>query len=118
MELTGMGDVAAIWLVSLPVLLLMIVLLLRQGQRAILAFSLLWFALLNLPALVFLDFDYVVNSPRLLYPPGVGIVILWGTLLAILAVGQQRSSLRLAATGILLLLPIASGISFVRERNS
>ena len=117
MELTGMGDVAAIWLVSLPVLLLMIVLLLRQGQRAILAFSLLWFALLNLPALVFLDFDYVVNSPRLLYPPGVGIVILWGTLLAILAVGQQRSSLRLTSTGFLLLLLIASSVSFVRERN-
>ena len=112
-----MGDVAAIWLVSLPVLILMVVLLLRQGQRALLVFSLLWFALLNLPALVFVDFDYVVNSPRLLYPPGVGIVIFWGAFLAVLAVGQRRTRLRLASTGILLLLLLASSISFVRERN-
>ena len=117
MELTGMGDVAAIWLVSLPVLLLMIALLLRQRQGALLAFSLLWFALLNLPALVFVDFDYVVNSPRLLYPPGVGIVILWGGFLAVLAGERERSTFRLVFTGFLLLLILASSITFVRERN-
>jgi hypothetical protein len=117
MELTGLGDVAAIWLVSLPVLLFMIVLLLRQGQRALLTFSLLWFALLNLPALVFVDFDYVVNSPRLLYPPGVGIVMLWGGFLAALAAGRRRSTMRLVLTGLLLIYMVGFSVSFVRERN-
>ena len=117
MALAGWGDVAAIWLVSLPALILIILVLLRKGQRGLVLFSLLWFLLLNLPALVFVDFDYVVNSPRLLYPPGVGIVMLWGGFLAILAIGESRTRLRFAGAALLMLLILGMSGRFVIERN-
>jgi hypothetical protein len=118
MTITGWGDVAAIWFVSLPVLAGMTAVLWRQGQHSLLLFSLGWFALLNLPALVFVDFDYVVNSPRLLYPPGVGIVIFWGAFLSILALGERRTVLRAAAAGAALLLILGFSVRFVSERNT
>ncbi len=117
MDLTGWGDVAAIWFVSLPALLLIAFVLLRKKQGALLFFSLAWFLLLNLPALVFVDFDYVVNSPRLLYPPGVGIVLLWGGFLAALAAGERWPRARLALAGLGLLLILGMSGRFVRERN-
>jgi hypothetical protein len=59
----------------------------------------------------------VVNSPRLLYPPGVGIVILWGGFLAVLAVGDRRPQLRAAVAALLILLILGMSGRFVRERN-
>ncbi len=118
MELTGWGDVAAIWLVSLPALIMIIAVLLRKNQAALVLFSLGWFLLLNLPAFVFVDFDYVVNSPRLLYPPGVGIVILWGGFLAVLAIGERLPNARLALTTFAVILILMMSGRFVRERNA
>ena len=118
MELTGWGDVAAIWLVSIPALTVIIVTLLRKGQGSLAFFSLAWFLLLNLPALVFVDFNYVVNSPRLLYPPGVGIVILWGGFLAILAISEQRTQFRFALAALIVVLIVGFSARFVRERNA
>ncbi len=118
MEMTGWGDVAAIWLVSLPALLVITAVLWRQGQRILLLFSLGWFVLLNLPALVFVDFNYVVNSPRLLYPPGVGIVLLWGGFLAVLASGEKRPVMRWAGAAAALGLILGFSIRFVTERNA
>ena len=117
MELTGWGDVAAIWLVSLPALVVIIAILLRLKQVGLLFFSLAWFLLLNLPALIFVDFEYVVNSPRLLYPPGVGIVLLWGGFLAILAIGDRRPRVRFAVATLLMVLILVMSGRFVRERN-
>lgn len=117
MELTGWGDVAAIWLVSLPALAVIIAVLLRHKQVGLLVFSLAWFLLLNLPALIFVDFEYVVNSPRLLYPPGVGIVLLWGGFLAILAIGDRRPRVRFAVATLLVALILVMSGRFVRERN-
>ena len=117
MDLTGWGDVAAIWAVSFPALLLLLYTLLRAKQIGLLLLGLLWFLLLNLPALVFVDFDYVVNSPRLLYPPGVGIVLLWGGFLAILAIGSRRARLRQVGTTLAVLLILGMSGRFVVERN-
>jgi hypothetical protein len=117
MELTGWGDVVAIWLVSLPALVMIIAVLLRHKQVGLLIFSLTWFLLLNLPALIFVDFEYVVNSPRLLYPPGVGIVLLWGGFLAILAIGDRWPRVRFAVAILLVALILVMSGRFVRERN-
>ena len=117
MELTGWGDVAAIWLVSFPALIVIVFVLLRRRQAPLVLFSLAWFLLLNLPAFVFVDFDYVVNSPRLLYPPGVGIVILWGGFLAVLAIGERLSRLRLAGAMLALAIILVMSGRFVRERK-
>jgi hypothetical protein len=117
MDLTGWGDVAAIWLVSSPALIVMIAVLIRRRQLAPVLFSLAWFLLLNLPALVFVDFDYVVNSPRLLYPPGVGIVLFWAAFLGVLAIGERLPRVRLAAAMLAVLIILGLSGRFVRERN-
>lgn len=126
MAVTGWGDVAAIWLVALPALLLIVVVLLRRRQIPLLVLGLLWFLLLNLPALVFVDFDYVVNSPRLLYPPGVAIAWLWGGFFATLlpqtrrrpatAAAQARTVARTAVVVALLALTLGVSVGFVRTR--
>jgi hypothetical protein len=118
MELTRWGDVAAIWLVSIPILVVIVAVLLHQKQGGLVFFSLAWFFLLNLPALVFVDFDYVVNSPRLLYPPGVGIVLMWGGFLAILAIGERQPYLRFASAVLIILLILGGSVQFVKERNA
>ncbi len=117
MAFTGWGDVAAIWIVSMPLLLVIYAAIMRKKQYGLLVLSLSWFLLLNLPALVFVDFDYVVNSPRLLYPPGVGIVWLWGGFLAILAIGDRWPRARLATALSILIVILAMSGRFVRERN-
>lgn len=111
----GMKDVTAIWLVSLPVLLILVVFLLHQRQTAILIMGLFWFALLNLPALVFVNFDYVVNSPRLLYPAGPGIVWLWGAFLAGLATSHRRPLLKKTAVSVFVIIVLAVNINFVQR---
>lgn len=118
MRLTGWGDVAAIWTIALPVLLALVAYLLVKRQAALVVMALLWFGLLNLPALVFVDFDYVVNSPRLLYPPGVGIAWLWGGALAAFALSgsPRQRPYRIAATAVFAALVVGMSIGFVRER--
>lgn len=108
------SDLAAIQLVSLPILLLA-GWLLWCWKRPLFAMSLLWFTALNLPALVFLNFDYVINSPRLLYPPGVGIAWLWGGLLA-LVLTLRPKGVGWGLTAVFLILTLSQSTRFVNER--
>ncbi|MFN2138510.1 MAG: hypothetical protein ACK2UK_21315 [Candidatus Promineifilaceae bacterium] len=117
MSWTGWGDVAAIWAVCLPALLILLAVLFRRGQRGLILLGLGWFVLLNLPAFVFVDFDYVVNSPRLLYPPGVGIVWLWGGFLSIITIGEKMPRLRMAGGTVVVLAIVVMSGRFVRQRN-
>ncbi|MCA9962796.1 MAG: hypothetical protein KC423_01085 [Anaerolineales bacterium] len=108
------SDLAAIQLVSLPILLL-VGWVLWRWKAPLLAMSLLWFTALNLPALVFLNFDYVINSPRLLYPPGVGIAWLWGGLLTV-ALTLRQKWVGWGLTAVFLTLTLSQSIRFVNER--
>lgn len=45
--------------------------------RQLMMVGLTWWAVTALPALIFLDFAYVLSSPRLLVLPGVGITLVW-----------------------------------------
>ncbi len=118
MALTGWGDVAAIWAIGLPVVVALSAYLIWRRQGALVLMALGWFLLLNLPALVFVDFDYVVNSPRLLYPPGVGVAWLWGGGLAAVALsgGRRQRAVRVAISAVFLVVVLAFSIHFVRER--
>lgn len=119
----GLNDVAAIWAVCLPALILLVGYLLKKQQWAALLLGGGWFALLNMPALVFVNFDYVVNGPRLLYPPGVGIAWLWGTAVAAFALMAHKnwrasiSALWQPAIATLFVLAVlAANAWFVRDR--
>jgi hypothetical protein len=115
----AVNDILAIWLVCLPGLIVVLWLVWRTKGRGYVAAVLIWFVTLNLPTLVILDFDYVVNSPRLLYPAGLAICWLWAAVLA-LPLSARFSPFpalvpRVAAL-VLLLLFIMPGIGFVQER--
>ena len=90
MERGWLNDLRAIQLVVLPVVIIGSILLLRSRRIGLWAFALLWFVLINFPALVFVDTSYVINSPRLLYPAGAAVVWLWGGSLALLMAHRNR----------------------------
>lgn len=106
----GWWDLGAIWLVALPTLIVAVFILLRQRQLRVLGFSLGWFGLAMLPSLLILPYSYVFLSMRLLYYPGPGAAMLWGTVCALLVthishpVTRRLSTLGLAG---LILVPNA-----------
>lgn len=118
------NDVTAVWLIGLPGLTALAVYLWRRGRGAILLLGGAWFVLLNLPALVFVNFDYVINGPRLLYPPGVGTAWLWGVVGGEWIVGSGKKNLqslvsnpfRPVTFAIFLLAVLAANVWFVRDR--
>ena len=109
----GLNDLNAVRLVGLLTLIVVFGLLVRR-KRAILALAALgWFGLLIFPALVTVDFDYVINSPRLLYPAAAGIVVVWAAWLAeVTAAGRWREA-RLGAAAIGLGLVLAHNAAFL-----
>lgn len=58
---------------SLPVLIIA----LRVNWQAVI-YSIAWFALLVAPAAIGLSYFYITRAPRILYPPGIGVAMMWG----------------------------------------
>jgi hypothetical protein len=115
MTRTGLNDLASISLVSLPVLAILVGFLIRKRQWPILTFALLWFCLLNLPALAFVNTEYVINSPRLLYPPGAGAVWLWAAFLVWIAASGKQRGLKSLLVAVFVLAVLIQDITFVRN---
>ncbi len=111
----GMNDLAAVALISIPVLLAAAVILIRRRQWAILIVSLLIFAFLHLPGWLTLTFNYFVNGPRLFYPSGPAMVWLWAAVFVSIAgtIGRTRW-LRTAVVSLILLLVLNQNINFVQ----
>ena len=102
----GLNDLNAVRLIAAITLVPMLTLLVRRKRSLMTLAGLAWFALLIAPSLLTTDFDYVINSPRLLYPAIVGGVIVWGAFASeALAAGRgQRARVisTLAAIGLVL----------------
>ena len=116
MEGTALNDLASVAVIGLPSVALVLGYLLWQRGRPLLVMGLLWFSLVSLPSLVVLDFDYVINSPRLLYPPGPAIAWLWGALLASFFALERRRILGVGLGVVLMLAVLQPNGAFVRER--
>lgn len=115
----GINDLLSIALVGLPVLLLVVAVLATRRQWSILVMSFLWYFLLNLPGLITLTFDYVINSPRLLYPSGPALAWLWaGFFTALVALPKTRASRTIVAgaAGLALLIIVGMNVDFVHTR--
>lgn len=117
MNQSGLSDLDAVRLVALITLLPMIVLLVRRGRSWLLLGGVAWFGLLITPSLLTTDFDYVINSPRLLYPAAVGIVSVWAAFLAELMAAGRFQIARAALTLGALALIVAHNVSFVSTAN-
>lgn len=117
------NDLAAINLVSLPPLLLLLLYLAGKRAWPLLLMGGAWFALLNFPALIYLNADYVINSPRLLYPPGPAIAWLWAAAMSYFAPVARGNGpalnwcgwLRGAAIALFLVGLLAQNVTFVRR---
>ncbi len=102
MGATPLDDLGAIFIVGVPAVLGAIWVLRRE--RALLGIGLAWFGVLAVPSLLYLTFDYVINSPRLLYPLAPGAAMIWGAAVAALLVGRiwQRQIAALLTGSILM----------------
>ena len=102
---------------SLLVILLMFVVAALAKARRIWLFSLTWFGLSTLPAVLFLSSDYLYGSPRLHYLPAVGVALFWALpVLALLQVTVQKTwtrAIRAALAGLYTLAIILPPLSFI-----
>jgi hypothetical protein len=112
----GWWDLGAIWLVALPTLIASVSLLVWQKQWRALGFSLGWFGFAMLPSLLVLPYSYIFLSMRLLYYPGLGAAMLWGTVGALIATRISRPLLRrLVALGFAALIVLPNAIFIEHE---
>jgi hypothetical protein len=122
--LTGANDMVVTRLLSLLALggAATIQRLARADRRSLMPW--LWMAIALLPAVLFLDFDYVINGPRLLMLVSVGVAWLWADV-ALLAIRWARGTAespprrrwpRLALIGLVGLLVLAQNFAFIGRR--
>ena len=119
--LTGFSDMGATAFLGLVALLgaALIQWLSGAGRRSLLPW--LWCLIAALPSILFLDFDYVINGPRLLMLLSVGAAWLWADV-AIQAAGWLRPEggrrpwLRVALVASVLLIVLAQNLAFIRQR--
>ena len=113
----GLNDLNAVRLIAALTLVPMLALLIRRKRTLMTLAGLAWFGLLITPSLLTTDFDYVINSPRLLYPAIVGSVIVWGVLAAeVMAAGRGRI-VRVAITLIAIALVLGQNIAFLQAET-
>ena len=87
----------------------------RRIVVALLGFG--WFVLFAAPPLISVNFEYVINSPRLLYPTAPGITLIWALLIVELVwVGRWRK-LRLAIVLALTGLVLVQNYAFIQMEN-
>ncbi len=113
----GLNDLNAVRLMAAITLVPLGALLIRRKRTLMTLAGLAWFGLLIVPTLLTTDFDYVINSPRLLYPAIVGSVIIWGVFAAeVMAAGK----LWLVRVGVMLLaiaLVLGQNVAFVQAET-
>lgn len=113
----GLNDLNAVRLIAAITLIPMGALLIRRKRALLTLAGLAWFALLILPTLLTTDFDYVINSPRLLYPAIVGSVIIWGAFAAEVMAAGRGQILRVALTLLGITLVLGQNVAFVQAET-
>ena len=108
----GLTEYETVFLVSATtILLLLLPLALNAGRRHILLYSLAWVIAGSIVPWWTLPYDYVMNSPRVLYLPSVGIVLIWANLIA---EAWTRIQLRWLSGGALIAI-LFFGVAFIRS---
>lgn len=105
---------------GIPAVALMIGLHVFARRALSLGFALAWAVVGFLPSLFSLPFSYVIDSPRLLYLPSVGIALAWaGTLSAPFhwRLGRARILAIVVGLGMAGLI-VAQSVLFVQARNT
>ena len=105
--------------VTLSLLILLPTLSITYKRKPI-WFALALYAVSSLPAILLLDFAYVISSPRLLALPSVGIVLFWGITFQALwqrvaHQNEQRQWVSQAALVMIILVVISQNLAFVQQ---
>ncbi|MCE5258749.1 MAG: hypothetical protein LLG44_06755 [Chloroflexi bacterium] len=111
-------DLQAIILTVFPFTVIWCILVWRAGLSRLLILSIGWFVLSIAPACLLLDFNYVIDGPRLLYSASLGAAIFWATPIELYWHSQPR---RITGAILAALLVFGSGLSsylFIRERQA
>jgi len=113
----GLNDLNAVRVVGVLTLIPLLALLIAR-RRTLLALACLgWVFLLVIPMWVTVGFDYVINSPRIVYPAAVGIVILWAAFLAELMSEGRGQKIRIVVVLCAVGLLLAHNSAFVRTET-
>ncbi len=113
----GLNDLNAVRLIAAITLVPMGALLIRRKRTLMTLAGLAWFGLLIMPTLLTTDFDYVINSPRLLYPAIVGSVIIWGAFAAEVMAAGRGQRVRVVITLIAIALVLGQNVAFVQAET-
>lgn len=113
----GLDDLQSILLVCGPAVVLWEWLGGRKGRQRLLALASGWFLLTVAPAWLMLGFEYMVDAPRLLYLPSVGIALFWAAPLY----GQEThryGRVKKMAAGLAVLSIALGSYTFIHQRTA
>ncbi len=116
-NLLGLDGASALGVVVLITLGIMFTVLIWKQRTVVALVGLGWFVLFAVPPLISVDYEYVVNSPRLLYPTAPGITLIWALLIVELVWTGRWRKIRLAIALALSGLVLAQNYTFVQTEN-
>ena len=112
------NDLVAILVVCIPCILGWTTMAWLAGRSTYIAWGMAWFALAALPACMLLTFNYVLESPRLLYLSSVGAAIFWAAPISFAWKSRTAQRLNLAFSSIVILAAGAWGYTYIQKRAS
>ncbi len=112
----GLGDQAAVVIMTLISLAIPAALLLRVGRFRLFVFGVGWYGFCVAPAIALLSNNYLINAPRLMYLGSVGAAILWASAIeAIWDLIRLRWVRRIVTVTVAIGVLLPAGV-FVRQR--
>jgi hypothetical protein len=114
-SLTGMdGDAMAVLVTALPVLAIWWAL---AGLRRQMTWSVGWFGIAALPAVILLDFRYVQEAPRLLYLASAGAAAFWAMPIGLATASRRRGLAQLVIGAIVVVGASLWSYLFIQRRG-
>ena len=120
LPLVSLSSAAVFLLIGLALTIIVLMYLVASAgkARALWLFSLVWFGLSTLPAVLFLSTDYLYGSPRLHYLASIGTALFWSLpVLALLQINDRKTWLRIlrgALVGLYILAVLLPPLPFIR----
>jgi hypothetical protein len=112
------NDLVAILVVCIPCVLCWAILAWRVRRGAYVVWGVAWFVLAALPACMLLSFNYVLESPRLLYLSSIGAAVFWATPLSFSWTSRTANRLSLLVSSFIILAMGIWGYTYIQKRAS
>lgn len=97
-------------------ILLAVVLCLAQSSGRLLLFAAGWVLIAWAPSWLSLSYTYVIDAPRLLYAPSVGVACMWGATVAGVRASRRRSRIAAFVGAACLVALTSQSLGLLREK--